>query len=286
MQDVVMSPADGLWAKRVKFMPEPPTGRQACTEFTEPEPVFAVAEPISVEDLLVTKDEPNPANQLDFLFLQNNSPKATPWQKQAETWIAMPGGSTSPIELFVKYDRILWRPGRVLVQGQGAADQIEQIFSAVTAFAFYENELRKLEFQVHAYLKTAKGDVHLTHGVETSDLIQRSHVNEMTRNVTLARMKFVRLEPQMEKVSLASAGEARRLVFDLLNNANVSDRLQVVDDQLEVAEDLYELANDRLTEFRYYRNESILEWWVIFLLAVEVILLLVELYGLWPAHGG
>jgi len=68
------------------------------------------------------------------------------------------------------------------------------------------------------------------------------------------------------------------LCFEMFNQANVPDRLQVVDDQLEVVQDLYELANERLTEFRYYRNESILEFWVIAILALEVVLILVELF--------
>src|SRR5712692_4871008 len=271
---------DVIIAQRIQFVREVPTGKQVLTEFTEPEPYFAVVEPLSVEDLLTIGNTSGLEDGFYFLFLRQDSPEAMKWQKQAEEWIAMPAmGTTQPtVELFVKYDRILWRPGKIVVQG--TINQLEQIVPAIVEFAFYENELRRLELEVHTNLKNAKTDVHLTHGVEKADLKKQPHVNEMTYHATLARMRFACLEPFLEMSSTDLIGQARRLCFEMFNQANVPDRLEIVDDQLEVVQDLYEVANDRLTEFRYYRNESTLELWVIFILALEVVLIIVELFKL------
>ena len=266
---------DNVLAQRIRFVRQVPADKQAFVEFTEPELCFAVLEPVPVETLLSSFFQDGVA----FLFLQHDSPEAVKWQKRAEEWIGSPANSGQPaFELFVKYDRILWRSGKMLVVG--TMDQLDEILPAITEFAFYENELKTLEAEVHTALKNSKSDIHLTHGVEKADLKKQSHVNDMTHYATSARIRFACLEPLLEMSSTDLTGQARRLCFEMFSQANVPDRLQVVDDQLEVVQDLYELANDRLAEFRYYRNESILEVWVILILALELVLILIELFKL------
>jgi len=265
---------DSVLAQRIRFVRELPAGKRALVEFAEPEPHFAVVEPVPTETLLASGFE----DELAFLFLQQDCPEAMKWQRRAEEWIGLVPNSTTPpaLELFVKYDRILWRPRKIVVVG--TLDQLEEILPAIVEFAFYEDELSRLESEVHTALKNSKRDIHLTHAVAKADLQKQSHVNDMTHYVTSARIRFACLEPLLEMSSTDLTGQARRLCFEMFNQANVPDRLQVVDDQLEVVQDLYELANERLTEFRYYRNESILEFWVIAILALEVVLILVELF--------
>src|SRR5260221_7082389 len=95
---------------------------------------------------------------------------------------------------------------------------------------------------------------------------------------TRRRMRFARLEPCLEKASIALAGPARRLATELAVQAEVIDRLGSLDDRLEVCEDLYELANDRLSEFTYFHREFRLELWIIVLLVAEVVVMSVELW--------
>ncbi len=57
----------------------------------------------------------------------------------------------------------------------------------------------------------------------------------------------------------------------------VTDRMEFVGSQLEVFERVYEMCGDRANEFAYSRKETTLEWVIILLLAMETIILLIDL---------
>jgi uncharacterized Rmd1/YagE family protein len=53
-------------------------------------------------------------------------------------------------------------------------------------------------------------------------------------------------------------------------------RLETADGQLEVFEGVYEMSGQRMGEYRAAREEHVLEWVIILLLAAELLLLLVQ----------
>jgi len=184
--------------------------------------------------------------------------------------------------LQMKSGKILWRPGRAVVQAGG--EYLNEWLIAMADFAFREGQLRKLEDPVRADLTAAPQDIPLTHAVSPADLKRQYHVNEMTSRNTLARLKFVQWGPRLENTSRLS-GFSKLIISELLEKTRISDRLKALDDQLEVLQDLYESANDRLTEFRYFNEEVHLERWIIFLLWLEVVLLVLELLMSWIKGG-
>jgi hypothetical protein len=64
----------------------------------------------------------------------------------------------------------------------------------------------------------------------------------------------------------------------LLSKADVEARLSEINDRLEAMEDLYEGANDRVADYRWYRNGHLLEIGIIILLLVEVVLMSGDMY--------
>jgi uncharacterized Rmd1/YagE family protein len=98
----------------------------------------------------------------------------------------------------------------------------------------------------------------------------------MTHASTRRRMIFARLERPLEKASITLPGAARRLVSELMVQAEVLERMKSVDDRIEVYEDLYELANDRLCEYLYFSTELRIERWIFIVLFAELILTLWE----------
>ena len=185
------------------------------------------------------------------------------------------GDAVPTIELVLRSDRILWRPGRALMIG--AADRVEEVLSGVLDFAYHEGELRRLEFEAQDDWPIAEALIPLTHSVDREALKRQPQVDLMTRVTTSRRMRYVRIERRLEKASSTLPGAARRLVSELAVQAEVVDRLRALSDQLEVFEDLCESANDRLLEYSYYRGEYRLEVWIIVILAMELVLTVLEL---------
>jgi len=264
-------------AYQIRFVSEMSGHSHALIQFTDPRPRLAVLESLAPEKLLVGGSEMNLADQLRVLVLPSNASELLDWQKRAEQWM----GDTSsvktapPIELRVKNGRIIWKPGQAVVHA--SEEDLNELLIALADFSFYEAELRELESQVRADLASAPQDIRLTHAVNAADLKLQSHINEMTSRTTLARLKFARLEPQLENPSRL-LGSAKLIASQMMERAQISERMEALDNQLEVLQDLYESANDRLTEFRYFREEAALERWVICLLWLEVVLLLLELF--------
>jgi hypothetical protein len=271
--------ADGPSALRIRFVKQVPAGAAALSSFAHPYPRIAVAETLSVEELLALPVAAEPeVDQLRLVLLPAGLASPLELQQRAEEWMHRGGLSAGQptADLMLRSERILWRPGQALMIGP--PERLQEVMPGLIEFAFYEGELRKLERETEADWETAEVDVYLTHSVDAEALERRGHVDEMTLHVTRRRMRFARLEPSLEKASISLPGPARRLATELASQAEVIDRLGWLDDRIEVCEDLYELANDRLSEFTYFNREFRLEFWIIVLLVAEVVIMSIELW--------
>ncbi len=264
-------------AQRIRFVPQVPVGAQALATFAHPVTRFAVAEPVAPDDLLRTASPTSP-NELLLILLPAGIGSPLDLQRRAEEWVhgAAASGAPPAVELMLRSERVLWRPGKAVLIGP--PERLQEILPGLLAFSFHEGQLRNLEREVDADWSVAEGDIDLNHSVNDRSLARRVHVDEMTRRTLGRRMRFARLEPCLEKPSAELPGPARRLAGELALLSEVIERLGWLDDRLEVYEDLYELANDRLSEFSYFSREYRLEVWIIVLLIAEVVIMGVELW--------
>jgi hypothetical protein len=179
------------------------------------------------------------------------------------------------IEIMMRSDRILWRPGRAMIQG--ARDRLDEYLPGLINFAFYEMELRKLERELREEWGAYEADLKLTHQVDGESLRQWPRVNEMTRIAGTRRMRLARLERRLEKPSIALHPAVQRLVSELIVQADTADRMKTVDERLEIMENIYESANDRLSEYSFFSRELRAEAWIIVILVFEAILIIAEI---------
>ena len=270
--------ASGIRALRIRFVSHLPEGVKPLESFVHPHRCFAIAGAASPSELVQASAAADPLADLRVLLLPAGSVTPFEWQQRAEEWMHGPaaGGSPPTIDLLVRSERVLWRPGQAVIVG--VAERCDELLPGLVQFAFYEQELRKLEQGLDADWDTAEADIPLTHSIGREALERRDHVDAMTRRTSVRRMQLARLESCLEKPSIALASPARRLAGELAVQAEVLERLHWADDKLEVYEDLYELANDRLSEFNYFAREYRLEFWIIILLLAEVVLMLVEIW--------
>lgn len=263
---------------RVSFKDAAPAGAEVLREFTDPYRRFAVVETMPLDDLPGPASTPEPQDEFHFLFLPGGSAESFDWQKKAEQWMTRPPAADAAptVEILLRSDRVLWRPGRSLMIG--APERMTETLLALTDFSFYEGELRRLEEAIEADLDTAMRDAPLTTAAVTPrSLDALAHVSELATRMTLLRIRYARLERPLEKASVTLPGSGRRLVGELLMQTELADRLKAVDHRLEVYSDLYELANDRLSEYRYFRKEAVIEAWIVVILVAEVLLMIWEI---------
>jgi hypothetical protein len=274
----------------VRFVEHVPTGQAVLREFADPysRPRFAFLEWIGLDRLRppVWPPELEDRHRFYFLFLPGGSTTAFDEQKRGEQWVAKPDDPNAEptVEILMRSDRILWRPGRCMMHG--AADRMHETLLALTDFSYYEGELRKLEHEIHGDAELLAHDVPLTTAaVDKTSLRAVRHIHERTCTMTSRRIRYTRLERPLEKPSITLPGAGRRLVSELLVQCEIQDRLKAVDDRLEVYEDTYELANDRLMEYGNFRVEARLEIWIIVILLAELVVMLGDIgFHMWTEH--
>jgi hypothetical protein len=278
-QPAIRTPQSSL-ALRVRFLADAPPGAKILARFRDPYDRVAVAEAIPLDQLPPAAGAAEPFDELHFLFLPSGSTN-TPYeeQKRGEDWMQAPPGdpfAVQPIDLTLRNDRVLWRPGRALVLG--APDRMEEILIALVHFAFYEGEMRRLEQEIREDWPLVERDLPLTHQVGAAELKRWPDANRMVRLSALWRVRLTRLDLYLSKVPANLTGNVRKVYAELLLwNAELPDRYIALDDQIEIFQDLYESANDRLSEYAYFRKEFIIEAWIVVILALELAAVVVEL---------
>ena len=191
-------------------------------------------------------------------------------------WIAKGDGKDAP-PVFVKFRgvELMWRPGRVLLQCD--SEQAESLLSAVVEFTHYECELRRIEQEIADTWEELEQDKALAFDITPADLERSQAVGARMNRVLQRRIRFARIEPHIYEPGAGLAAAGRKLGEELREKARTESRLETVDGQLEVFEGIYEMSGQRMGEYRAARQEHVLEWIIIVLLAAEMLLLLAQI---------
>jgi hypothetical protein len=252
--------------KVVRFVEQMDPGVTALLEFHAPYPRWAIA--------ATAPSAPLPAfaqNEFSVLFVP--SELEDEWASKAEAWLkSAPAVPARTVRLPLEGGWLLWQPGRAAVFCP--PEQVEALLSLLTAFSFYESELRKLEAEIAGDWPLVEADIPLAHDVKAADLGRQAQLGEMTQRTLLRRLRHVRVEQQL----LELAADPRKAARLLQRKLRVASRLEVLDGQLETYEYVYELANQRMAEYANFRREYLVEWLIVVVLALEVIVVIAELF--------
>lgn len=264
---------------RVRFVAETSPADHVLMALADPAQRFAVATPTSPEELLELPGAAGSTDEWLLLLIPSGSTALAPWWSRAERWMRAPGngGEASTVEIALTGDRLLWQPHRAVVEA--APERLDDVVRALVDFAFRERDLQQLERQVEAEWAVCEADIPLTHQVGVKELRRWSHVNACTERAARRRMQYTRLADRLTLPGPERSAAAARWILELVRRTGVAQRLEHLDDRLEVVEDVYELANDRLSEYRYFRIECLVEIVVAFLLLAELLVMGWELYA-------
>lgn len=284
MNDVTSSstlaalPADDRPTKnclRIRFVRQAPAGAAIRRRFQQPQACFAVEERWTLEREPRAPALPEPVDHLDIVFVP---PGGEEFQTLAASWLAAPDHPEAAPAIVFERDGIAmhWRPGRALIEAP--EDRHAEILAALIEFAFYEGELRALEYLLEMKSAGADGDAAHAHRIRYGDRAHWPRFSELIECFSAIRLKYARLAPRLTKPSRRLPPSARRIMAHLLRRADVDDRLEAFSDRLETCEDLYEGASDRVADYRWYLHGHLIELAIVILLLVEVVLLIIDIW--------
>jgi hypothetical protein len=273
--DVQQSLQAQAW--RIAYASKALAGKTPLTVIRSPRAAWAYAE--AIDPALVLAAHAKPALD-EFTFVFVPAGQTTPYevQKEVESWMAnRPGESGGAIEIQFRSERLIWRHSRAVCFGDPRA--LDEILAGVSHFSFCEGELSRIEQKVEEGWSTLQQDTFLTDSLFARDLKNRAHVGTMSRTAVTMLVDYVRIESALESPAAALTGLSRRLFAELAVQANVVDRLRLLDDQLKVVDDFYRLAYERLFDLRSYFSEVRGNTLILVVLMIELLLTIYGLFG-------
>lgn len=281
----------GVPAYRVVLRKEKPVQNdaQVLLQFAEPDRLYAVAEPLSVDKLIDQSQNAGGKEAGRVLFEAIFPPPGTDIE-QYSTWLspksnaplvvsydpAERSAQSALVDFAVRSDRVVWRDFKSVVFCNN--DRVSEMLVGLAFAAYYVGELELMEREISTSWATLKGHLPLTHQVDDSSFEKLGEVNERTEWIYSLRARFVRVEPFLDVPPAYLPATAKRIVQELCAQIETLARLRVLDDQLEVYEDAYELCSDRILEYSYFRREFKVELWIIAILVLEVVIMGYELW--------
>jgi hypothetical protein len=245
-------------------------------QFPDPCPQSATVTSTPFSDALPDPAKPEPGG-VDILAVPCLPADHPDLREEVNNWVARsaPGEMALSLGIVTHGVQVFWRPGVAAILA--APDRMDAILNAVVEFCYYENELRKLEQEVGAAWHDLEADTPLAHDVTPHALERREQIAQRTEVALQRRMRHARIQPHLNRPSALLTLQAQELGQRLREKSKVEERHESLDGQLGAFERIYEMASQRISDFRSSREERKLEWFIIVLLAAEVLLLLAEL---------
>ncbi|MFM7107672.1 MAG: hypothetical protein ACKOZU_03580 [Planctomycetaceae bacterium] len=196
---------------------------------------------------------------------------------EALAWVGT-GGPTQAIALHGA--AVAWAPGRAAVRVEPA--RLDAVRAAVVEFCFHERELRAIEADVAAGWPDVEADAPLAFEFRDRDADRRRSLGERFRRTVSLRARLARLAPHLDRPPLHPPTLASQVGERLRERSRMAERAGFLDGQIEVRERVYDLCGQRSSEWGLSRKSTALEWAIVVLLAVETVLILVDLLA---SHG-
>lgn len=268
--------APRIVVKRIHFQERSISGERIRRQFKQPRTCFAVEETAGLSELPTETPESDPTDCLVAVCVH---PDQVPeWQSLGDGWLTPRNVPDAAQVARIEWNgvSICWLPGRAVITARGEGR--EDALAAVTEFAFYESELRRLEHLLEEKEPEIEADMTGLHQARLNNRRQWQRIGETAVDLSRMRMSFAKLRPRLANVSRSLRPNARRLVARFVRATDMRIRLESFNDRLKVCEELYTKAADRIAICRQYRSHHLLDLAIIFLLLIGITLIGSELY--------
>jgi hypothetical protein len=164
--------------------------------------------------------------------------------------------------------RVVWSQDRAIVYS--APDLLDDTLDAVIRFTVAERETAGLERRMMDVYSTIEKHTPLTHTPPRRRYRQiKAEVNEITEEATRMAGVLLRLQTAIEQLDPALSANSKRLYAELVLQAGVFDRLEMLEDPIDYAVELYERINARMIEAKASASEIWAERAILVVLLAE-----------------
>lgn len=167
---------------------------------------------------------------------------------------------------------VAWFDGRAVIRCN--ASDLKDALDATIRFVLAERETSSLERRMADMWPHIKEHTPLTHGripFFARKLVQQ--VAALTETAADMSASILQLQTALEQLDPALETNSKRLYDELILQARIWDRLEMLEDPIELAVDHYELVNTRIIEARNASNELAMGVAIIALLLLEIIVI-------------
>lgn len=170
---------------------------------------------------------------------------------------------------------VAWAADRAAVLVEPA--RLEAVRAAVVEFGFRERELRAVEEAVASAWPDVESDAALAFEFRDRDADRRPALGERFQRTVALRGRLARLAPHLDRPPTHPPTLASQIGERLRERSRMAERAGFLADRLEVQERVYELCGQRSSDWGLARRSTTLEWAIVVLLAIETVLILVDL---------
>jgi hypothetical protein len=260
---------------RVRFVGRAASGDVVLLAFDDPATSFAIQVEGPMESI-GDDAEGTRGDVLDVVLLPLLGAAQAATNRGPADWLGTTNDPRAASPIFIKYRgvELVWRPREAALQCD--SEQADALLAALVEFSHYERELRRIEEEIAKGWAELEQDKALAFEVRASDLERSDIVGGRMGRVLQQRIRYARIEPHLYEPAATLTAAAQKLGAELRERARIEARLETVDAQIEVFEGVYEMCSQRMGEFRAAREEHVLEWVIIVLLAAEAFLMLAQ----------
>jgi len=243
----------------------------AILQFDDPPGMRAVSAEATLFPGAFTGD-----NGFDLLLVPLEPPYDQPLPQSASDWVAAehqaPEGM---LMLSVHGASLAWSPHRTAVAA--GPERLPAVKLAIIEFCYREMKLRGIERGVAEGRCAEEADARLVFEFDDRALGQRDALSRRYQQTLAMRSQLARLMPFLQRPPLHPPTLASQIGERLRDRTRLADRADWAGGELEVRERIYEACGQRTTDWTIARRQSTVEWLIVLLLAVETLLLAVDL---------
>jgi hypothetical protein len=259
-------------AWRVTFAGTAPQDESAELIVTEPGGAVAVSRPVDVDEALTSVSDAR-SETIDLIWLPPSAGSGQEIEKRLEPDSKAADASLRPpIRASLRSTRVVWTNARAVIAT--APDQLADAIDAVVRFTLAERRTIALEREmadIWPQIETYKA---LTHRVTRRQLGLQGKIGALTERITTMSVDTIALETAIEQLDPKLTSGSKRLYAELVLQAGIYERLEMLEDPIDFAQEHFELANDRLIDHRSALTGFYLEALIVVVLTAELFVFL------------
>jgi hypothetical protein len=231
-----------------------------------PAPGGSTAETIARED--TAADD----GALLVVWLPTGNAVPSKQEKRLTQWVEQ--GGAQIVRATIRTTRVVWAGQRALVYV--SPEEWPDTLDAIVRFTLLARDTIALEHEMQSLWPALDKHAALTHAVTFRQGRLQARINHMTEAVTRMRISYLQIESALEQADPGLSSASKRLCGELIEQAAIYDRLEVMCDPIEFAVDHYELANTRLIDHKHASAEFFLTGLIVVALVVQTAIILVQ----------